>query len=196
MSTKHSTDRAATAAGTANGSTVVSDPSHFGLIGYTVTLKVTDEQKDKLAALGALHIAQRGPASRVEKTLAGYKKSRTEMGSDWTRKSIGYSKEIEAQFASEMTKEFTKDCADPDNAPLLGVEVSVQTSEYKPEARPVAYAEAKKIISNAIASKALSKLVKNVGFKGTVTAETVEKNTEFLQAVEADRKRRNEAMFA
>jgi hypothetical protein len=196
MAINQKTEGTAKAVRTTNGNTVVSDPSHFGLIGYTVTFKATDEQVNKLAALGALHLAQRGPASRVEKTLAGYKKSRTEMGPDWTRKALGYSKEIEAKFTSEMTKEIAKDCADPENAPLLGVEISVQASEYEPKARDAKFAEAQKIVKNAIASKAFSKLVKNVGFKGSVTAESALDTPEFIQAVEADRKRRNEAMFA
>jgi hypothetical protein len=196
MSTKtHKEGAATTAAVTTNGNTVVSDSSNFGLIAYTVTLKATSEQVNKLAALGALHIAQRAPASATEKVLAGYTKSRSEMGPTWTRKEIGYSEDIARQFEEEMTRQITKVCNDPDTG-LHGVEVSVEASEYKPEARPVAFAEAKKVVQGALASKALSKLVKTVGFKGSVTAETALDNAEFIQAVDADRKARIAAMFA
>jgi hypothetical protein len=177
-----------------NNVTVVSDASNFGLIAYTVTFKATEAQVNKLAALGALHLAQRGPASRVEKILAGYDKSRKEMGDGWTRKDIGYSAEIADKFVSNMQREIAKDCADPDNAPLLGVEVSVQASEYTPSAREIAYAEAQKIVKNAIATKRIANLVKNCGYKGG--NHTVE-NVEFLQAVEAYRQQLiSERMFA
>jgi hypothetical protein len=197
MSTKaHKDGTAVKAVETTNGVTVESDSSNFGLIDYVVTFQATNEQVLKLAKLGALHIAQRAPASATEKVLAGYEKSRSEMGSTWTRKDIGYSEEIARQFEAEMTKQIAKVCNDPKNAPLSGIAVSVKADEYKSETRPVKYAEAKKAIQGALDNKALSKLVKTVGFKGSVTAETALENDEFIQAVDAERKARIAAMFA
>jgi hypothetical protein len=196
MATNQKTAGTAKAVETTNG-TAVSGSSNFGLIDYTVTFSdVTAEQVSKLATLGAIHLAQRAPASATEKVLAGYEKSRTEMGAGWTRKDIGYSEEIARQFETEMTKQIAKVCNDPKNAPLSGIAVKVEASEYESDTRPIKFAEAQKIVKNAIASKAFSKLGKNVGYKGSVTADTALDTPEFIQAVEADRKRRNEAMFA
>lgn len=193
MATSQKTEGTAKAVETTNG-TVVSDKSNFGLIGYTVTFKATEAQVNKLAALGALHLAQRGPASRVEKILAGYTKSRTEMGANWTRKDIGqYTDELAQKFATNMQAEIAKDCAKEENAPLHGITVKVQTFKYEPVARDIKYAEAQKIVTNAIATKRIAKLVKNCGYKG---ADHTVENAEFLAAVDEYRKQLVERALA
>jgi hypothetical protein len=186
MATNQKTDRAATAAETTNGTTATSKKSNFGNFAYTVTCELTNEQVETILAEGLLHIAQRAPASRVEKTLAGYK-NRIDMGDDWTRDQIDYTEEKARQFEVEMAREFEK---------VAHIKVqSVSADHYTPETRPVAYADAKQVIKTALANKTLLKLVKDVGFKGDVTAETALENAEFIQAVDTERRARIKTMF-
>jgi hypothetical protein len=188
MTTKTKQEGAAKAAETTNETLylVASPKSNFGRIAYQLSVKLNIEQLISRSAEGLLHIAQRAPASRVEKTLVGYKQ-RSDMGDEWTRTDIGYSEELARRFETELAEEIRK---------LTHLDVAVVASEYTPSAREVAYAEAKKVIQGALASKALSKLVNTVNFKGSVTADTALENIEFIQAVESDRKARINAMFA
>jgi hypothetical protein len=188
MVTKTKQEGPATAGETKNETLylVVSPKSNFGRIGYQLSVKLNIEQLISRSAEGLLHIAQRAPASRVEKTLVGYKQ-RSDMPDEWTRSDIGYSDELARRFETELAEEIRK---------VAHLDVAVVADEYTPEPREVAYVEAKKIVKNAIAAKRLSNLVKNAGFAGEVTADNALENVEFLQAVEADRQARNKAMFS
>ena len=157
-------------------------PSNFGRFAYQVSCKLTFDQLIQRAAEGLLHVAQRGPASRVEKTIVGYAK-RPE---NFERSSIAYSDTVARQFEAEMAKEIEKE---------IHLKVSVTASEYEPKARDVAYAEAKKMVKYAVETKRFSNLVNKAGFKGSVKAETALDNVEFLQAVEAFRKQLIERAF-
>jgi hypothetical protein len=116
---------AATAVETTNGNdkkhVVRSKPSNFGQIGYTVSAELTLSEALDRASEGLLHIAQRAPASRVEKLLVGYTK-REEMGEDWTRDMIGYTDELARKFETELAKEIRK---------VAHIDVTVQAERYE-----------------------------------------------------------------
>lgn len=189
MTTKHKPEGdAAKASVTTNGNngsrSVTSNKSNFGQFGYTLACKLTDEQVEKILKEGILHIAQRAPASRVEKTLEGYTK-RPSKDSGWTRDQIEYTEAKARQFEVEMAKEFKKEA---------GIDVSVVAERYEPEHRELAYAEAKKVIKSASqhGHVALTQLAKNANYTGTNL--TID-NVEFVQAVETARQASLAAMF-
>lgn len=164
---------------------VRSKPSNFGQFGYTVSAELTLEQLKDRSSEGLLHIAQRAPASRVEKLLVGYTK-REEMGEDWTRDMIAYSDDLARKFETELAKEIAK---------VAHIAVKVEAEKYEVTEREPAYAEAKKIFKAAAkhGKAVVDKLAKNVGYTGN--DRTID-SVEFLQAIENDRQARNAAMFA
>jgi hypothetical protein len=182
MATNQKTEGTAKAVETKNETLhlVVSPKSNFGLIAYTLSVKLNLEQLIQRSAEGLLHVAQRAPASRVEKTMAYPDKKREQMPADWTRSDIGYSDAKARQFESELAKEIRK---------LTHLDVAVVADRYEPTERDVKYAEAKKMVKHALAVKKLSNLVKNSGFAGRVTADTAVESIDFLQAVDAYRQR-------
>lgn len=190
MSTKKTeAGTAASAVITTNGNdqkhAVRSKPSNFGQFGYTVSAELTLEQLKDRSSEGLLHIAQRAPASRVEKLLVGYTK-REEMGDTWTRDMIEYSDEKARQFEVELAREIQK---------VAHIAVKVEAEKYEVTEREPAYAEAKKIFNRAAkhGKAVVDKLANNVGYTGK--DRTID-SVDFLQAIEADRQARNDAMFA
>ncbi len=169
-----------------NGTRLVrSKASNFGQFGYGVTLELTPAQVEEILAEGVLHIAQRAPASRVEKILAGYDK-RSDMPDGWTRDQIAYSDELARTFEIELAKEIAK---------VAHVKVSSVTAErYEVTEREPAYAEAKKLVKAAakMGKAAVASLAKNANYTGSNL--TVE-NVEFLQAIEAARQAQLAKMF-
>ena len=190
MSTKKTeAGTAAKAVETTNGNdqkhAVRSKPSNFGQFGYTVSAELTLEQLKDRSSEGLLHIAQRAPASRVEKLLVGYDK-RSDMGDDWTRDMIAYTDDLARKFETELAKEIAK---------VAHIAVTVEAERYEVTEREPAYAEAKKIFKAAAKHGAavVAKLAKNVGYTGKdLNVDSVE----FMQAIESDRQARNAAMFA
>jgi hypothetical protein len=189
MSTKKTeAGTAASAVETKNGNqrhVVTSKASNFGQIGYTLTSELTLDEALERASEGLLHIAQRAPASRVEKLLVGYSK-REDMGADWTRDQIAYTDEIARKFETELANEIEK---------VAHIKVRVTAERYEVEQREPAYAYGKKLVTlaNKAGGGAIKRLAANVGYNGKDLSIY---NIDFLRAIEEDKRKRDEAMFA
>ena len=147
--------------------------STFGNFRWTATASVTEEQAETLANAGLLQILQRSPASKAEKSLAGYEKRPDK----FERKDIPFSDENALKLAGFLGE--TVEIAE-------GVEI---TPEVKVEFHEIGAASAPKFVEEkAIAKRHIDKgdfaqwMKATVGFEAT--AQDVDK-VETLQAIKA-----------
>ena len=97
--------------------------SSFGNFDYSVEISLVEELSalaEKLAVAGLIQIAQRSPASKVEKALAGYEKRPAK----FDRGSVEFSIENAEKFSSIMSVELAEELE------LAEDEISVSVTEH------------------------------------------------------------------
>lgn len=158
--------------------------STFGNFKFTIDAEVSDTQRDALAQLGLLQLAQRSPATAAEKKMAGYDKR----PAGFKRTSIAFSEENAAVLREALGK-----IKVPVGEDEKGNEITedllcdVTVSEYVPGegSEPKFASERAKYVQRAGEGK-LEALAAGVGYDGDLGDGTAEgAPIEFLRAIRA-----------
>lgn len=149
--------------------------STFGNFSVALEAEVSEEQLAVLAGFGLLQLAQRSPASKAEKALAGYEK-RPE---GFKRESIAFS-EANAKVLAGFMEDIKVEIGEKEQ-PLA---VAATIAEYVPTAAETKWKEEKaKIASKGGDENKLRALAEAVGYDQPNAALLTVDNLEFCAAI-------------